>query len=325
MYNERQKNAFLDQYTTSESTRRTSVSAFNAFAPYEEALGADICTLSAQELQPIIDTTSKVRLHTARNRINVLKHYAKWCLANGIPGACDAIMSVRVGDTKESIDSFRSNSVSSPKQLMQNLNKIFESERLETTDSALKCACWLVYGGVLWRWVADVTTDEVDLENMEVVHNGTPSVIYREALPSVRNCATLKQFLYKNAHYGPDVMCYRDRVDGNQLIRGIRGTMTFQYVADKISKKSLAAKKLDESVRVLSLTQIWLCGVFYRTYELEIEGVEPSFTGVARYLYEVDYLADEGRAPLAPDDERRFLRDKARRLMNDYNRWKETF
>lgn len=325
MYNEGQKLAFIGQYASSESSRKTCVSAFNTFAPFEEELGADICTLSESELQTIIDKRAGVRLHSARNRINVLKHYARWCIENKIPGARETLLKIKVGDSKDATDSLKQSSVASPKQLMRNLNKIFEPESMETVDNTLRCACWLVYGGVFWRWVQDVKPGEVDLENMEVVHNGVPSIIYREALPSVRNCIELRQFRYNNDHYGADVVCYRDRVDCDQLIRGLKTQSTYFYVADKLSKKTTAAKKHDDGVKPLSLTQIWLSGVFYRTYELEIDGVQPSFADVARFLYEVDYLGRKKMAPLGVEEEHKYIRDKARRLMNDYNRWKETF
>ena len=110
MYNEGLKINFIRNYTQSINTANVATTVFTAFEPHEEAWGADLCTKSTEELQPVIDEIVGLRSKSQWMSLTILKEYVKWCITMNVPGACDGMLRI----TAVGLDKVRKQMVTSP-------------------------------------------------------------------------------------------------------------------------------------------------------------------------------------------------------------------
>lgn len=314
MYNEELKTRFVKSYTTSINTARVCESVFNKFEPYECIWGADLCTKSAEDLQPIINTIVGLRARSRFSRLIMLKDYVKWCIGvANVPNACDGMLQI----TTVGLDKIRQQTVASPLHLQKYLDAICAPESKQSTDNIYRCYYWLAYGGVAEEDILRIKCSDVDLSSMVVHYKGTEIPIYREAVAAFKNCVELTQFVYNHPNYTKTV--WKDRVDGDILVRGIRANPSVYSLRVEISRR---AKLHEEETGLrLSYFRIWISGVFYRAYERELIGETPDFSSVAADKMEgKTYKLDSGRNT---------LESKKRKVVKDYNedyqRWKLAF
>lgn len=315
MYNEELKTKFVRGYTNSISTAEVCQTIFNAFEQYEVEWGADLCTRSTEELQPVVDGLVGFRARSKWMRLIILKDYVKWCIGMKVPGACDGMLKIEtVG-----LEKVKHQTVASPLHLQRYLDSICEPESEETTDNIYRCFYWLAYGGVAEEDILSIKCSDVDLNNMVVRYNDTEVPIYREALPSFKNCVKLTQFVYKHPNY--DKLVYKDRADGDTLVRGIRSAPSIKAMRVELSRRSKA--KMDEGKTDLKLSyfRVWISGLFYRMYERERAGMPVDFSAAAAQFMEgKTYKLDRGRN--TPEAKKRQL---TRDYLEDYERWKLAF
>ena len=135
MYNEGLKINFIRNYTQSINTANVATTVFTAFEPHEEAWGADLCTKSTEELQPVIDEIVGLRSKSQWMSLTILKEYVKWCITMNVPGACDGMLRI----TAVGLDKVRKQMVTSPLHLQRYLNEVFDPEGDETIDNLYRC------------------------------------------------------------------------------------------------------------------------------------------------------------------------------------------
>lgn len=315
MYNAELKTKFIREYTNSITTANVCSTIFNAFEKYELMWNADLCTRTAEELQPVIDTIVGLRARSKWMRIIILKDYVKWCIGMKVPHACDGMLKINtVG-----LEKIKHQTVSSPLHLQMYLNSICEPESEETTDNIYRCFYWLAYGGVAEEDILRIKCSDVDLTNMVVHYNKTEVPIYHEAIPAFKNCATLTQFVYKHPNY--DKVVYKDRADGDTLVRGIRSLPSLKAMRVELSRRSKA--KIDEGKTDLRLSyfRVWISGLFYRMYERERAGMPVDFSAsAAQFMEGKVYKLDSGR-----NTQEAKKRQIARDYKEDYERWKLAF
>lgn len=314
MYNEELKTQFVRSYTTSIHTAKVCESVFNIFEPYERGWGADLCTRSAEELQPIIDWLVGLRARSKFGRLIILKDYVKWCIGVAkVPNACDGMLQIKtVG-----LDKMRHQMVASPLHLQKYLDTICSPASDQTTENIYRCYYWLAYGGVEEEDIFKIKCSDVDFENMVVRYNGTEIPIYREALPAFKNCALLTQFAYNHPLYTKTI--WRERVPGDGLIRGIRSSTTLYSIRMELSRRGGAYE--EKAGLRLSYFRAWLSGVFYRTYERELIGEEPDFTAIAAAQMEGKVYQLKSGRNTQEAKKRKVVKD----YMEDYQRWKLAF
>ena len=314
MYNEELKTRFVRQYTTSTNTAKMCEAVFNLFEPHEHTWNADLCTKSAEDLQPIVDSIAGLRARSSLSRIIMLKDYVKWCIGVArVPGACDGMLKINtIG-----LDKIRRQTVASPLHLQKYLSDIFAPESDHSTDNIYRCYYWLAYGGVPEEDILKIKCSDVDLGNMVVHYNDTEIPIYREAIAAFKNCAELEQFVYNHPNYTKTV--WKDRVDGDTLLRGIRANPSVYSIRVETSKRA----KIHEEKTALRLSyfRVWISGIFYRIYERELIGEDPDFSAVAdAKMKGKTYKLDSGRNTREA---------KKRKIINDYKedyqRWKLAF
>ena len=313
MYNEYQKMRFISQYRDSDRGSIGSIceSIFNTFEPYEEMWGADLCTRTKEELQPVIDKMMGLRSRTKYTKLLVLKDYVRWCLVMKVDGAKDDMLHIK----EIGLDVVRTHTVKNPMELQRYLDVICEPESLKTLDNIYRCYYWLAYAGMEEEDILCVKSSDVDFDNM-VVHypkKYTTVPIYKEAVAAMKNCVCLDSFVYIHPNYKKEIL--RHRIDGDMIFRGVRGHITTPSMKAELSRRS---KQNEEYTDLkLSYYRVWLSGVFYRMYIDEINGIEPYFEEiVVSQMREKSYKIDTEKQK---EIKRKQL---VREYKDDYERWK---
>lgn len=126
-------------------------------------------------------------------------------------------------------------------------------------------------------------------------------------------------FLYKHPNYTNEV--WKDRKPGKAIVRGIGDKETTVIsLRSEISKRSAKMQSSKATQLKLSYFRAWISGVFYRAYENEQIGIDPSFYGFVCIEKEgVKYKLDSGK-----NTQEAKLRQRARDYAEDYQRWKLT-
>lgn len=314
MFNDEQKTRFIRSYTSSINTANVATNVFNSFEKHEQEWGADLCTRSADELQPVIDDILGLRSKSRWMTLSILKEYAKWCLMMRVPDACDGMLHIEVSG----IDKVRKQLVASPLHLQMYLDQVFDKESQETIDNIYRCYYWMAYGGISEEDTLFINRSDVDLELMLIRYNNTSVPIYREALPAFRNAMQLSSFVYLHPNYTKTIR--RDRVPGEELMRGIKATTKTMTIRSSLSRRSADAIKAGKTEQQLSFYRVWLSGLFYRIYERERAGVPVDFSEAAVNFMEGKTYVLCGREKIE-HKQNRIERD----YMEDYQRWKLAF
>lgn len=317
MYNEELKTRFIQEYTQSLSRAEACQQAFNAIEPYEEQWGADLCTRSTAELEPIIEQLVGFRVRSRWQRIIIFRQYVKWCIVNHVKDACDGMLHVEnVGLSK-----VRTQMVANPTQLQMYLDVICEPESEQTTDNIYRCFYWMAYSGMGEEAILNAKCSDVDFENMVIHSGGEEFEIYRQAIPAFKNAATLTEFVYKHPNYPPDKKVIRNRAPGNTLIRGIRSTTSALALRVELSRRSKKFLEDGSTDKQLSHYRVWLSGLFYRMHQRELAGIPVDFSGEAsKFMEGKTYKLDTGRN--TPEAKKRAVVND---YVQDYERWKAAF
>lgn len=314
MYNKEQKKRFIKDYTNSVNTINVAENVFISLEKYEEKWGADLCTRSKEELQPVIDSIVGLRSNSKWMSLTILKEYVKWCLAMKVPDACDGMLHIEV----IGLDKVRTQMVASPLHLQMYLDDVFDKESEETIDNLYRCYFWMAYGGIDEDDTIIIREKDVDLSKMEIKYKTTAVPIYREGLSAFKNAITLTSFAHKHPNYSEIVR--RDRIPGDLLMRGVKATMSTYTMRSSVSRLSAKALADEKTELQLSFSRVSLSGLFYRTYERERAGVPANFAGAALHEMKGKNYKLSGREKLKHRQNR-----KEKVLMDDYQRWKLAF
>ncbi len=317
MYNEELKTKFVRGYTQSVSTAKLCATIFNKVGQYEAKWGADVCTKTAEELQPMIDSIVGFRARSKWSTLIILKDYVKWCIGKGVAGACDGMLKINtVG-----LDNVRTQMVSIPKHLQRYLDEIYDPENIQSTDNIYRCFFWLAYSGMKEENILKVRCDEVDLSTLTVRHNGEEFEIYREAIPAFKNCVTLDSFVFNHPLYSAQKTVWKQRAEGDTLVRGIRSVSSLEAMRMVLSRKAKEAIDNGKTNQRLSYYRAYLSGMFYRMYEREKSGLPVDFTeDTLKFMEGREYKFDKGCK-----NEAIKKREIAKDYLEDYQRWKLAF
>ena len=265
MYNGERKMRFLTETRDSVSFGR---SVFNTIEPYEQSEGKDLCELSVDILQPIVNTKFGSRTRTSDSTIAFLRSYVSWCKEQGYPTYND------VYELKTEMDEkMKRMMIASPTHLEAVLNKIFEPVASETVDCLYRCYLWMGFSGIEETEAIEVMVDEIDFDSMTIEHGGKSYEIYREAVPAFKMACNATEFRYINPNYSESKRGgYRNRYPGEHLLRGIRSSQIKLTTIRAIIGKKFKAAGIETSYG-----RIRLSGLFYKTYEMERFGEPANF------------------------------------------------
>ncbi len=312
MYNEEQKLKFISDFTKSVARANVCKTIFNAIEPYEEKWGDDMCTRSGEELQPMMNDLIALRSRTTWYRHLVLREYTKWCIANGVDGARDGIFHVKL----DSLDRYRRQTIANPLHLKRVLDELYLPEEEKTVDNIMRCFLWLAYGGGDDEDIVNTTKYDVHLDEMYVKCGEYEAVIYREAIPSIKNCMELTQFVYPHPLVPKDKTAYIDRIDGIQLLRGKKHCKLLS-IRTNLTKTVKSKRESGETDCEITYFRVWISGVFYRMHERELAGFEVDFRPLAERI--VDNYPE-------PASDKRTRQSQIYEIIREYNsdyiRWK---
>lgn len=272
MFNSELKERFISAFAYTDSVKTSCTVTFEKSSLVEEELGKDICAMNVEEAQRVVDTVGGVRGNNAR--VNIVYAYVRWCLWNKIPGAGDGALQT----SRQSFTKIKQRMVSGPVHLQMCLDNIFEPEGAKTADNTYRCFCWFAFMGLSQNEAVTVTTDEVDFNDMVIRHNLQSYPIYRESLQTLKNCATMTEFVVP--HYGTDVRI-KPRADGKEMLRGTYGAQSIDTLRSILSNKR--KDKFNQGIEVSKFTYntLTLSGAFYRIYEKERAGITPDLAPLA--------------------------------------------
>lgn len=312
MYNAEQKEKFIHIYTTKLSRRESCVLTFNALEEFEVQWGADFCTRTTEEILPVLEKITGLRVRSRWTRVTILKSYVKWCLDVGIEGAKADMLDI--AHTHLGLEKVRTQTIPNPQVLQQYLDTICVPEHLQTTDNLLRCYYWLSYAGIPEDDIMTIRCRDVNIDKRLIRYQGNKiAPIYNEAVPALKNCVELDSFRYIHPNYTKDV--WRPRTDGTSLIRGVRETTTISSIRSDLSHRAKAHQ--DETPFRLSTSRVWMSGVFYRTYQDKQNGIRPDFERlVLEQMEGKTYKLDSGRNTIDAK-KRQLMRD----YENDYEQW----
>lgn len=277
MYNSELKAQFIYNYIGDDyNAQKVCASVFNFTEISEVSWGADICTRSAEELQPIFNYLNGVRASSFRRTI-ILHQYLKWCYINGIPGATREYEKIEM----QEVDRMRERTVNSPSTARRYLDIIFDYEDELTIDNVYRCYYWMAFIGVEKDDAPKIKVGDVDLARRILYYKNNEYVICKEAFPSFYNCVKLKGFVRKGR--GENVIM--DRVPGKQLLRGVRAEFSIESFGVILSKKTNGAVKNGKTDKKMTYDRFWLSGLFCRMYSQEIAGDVVDFSDVARRFH----------------------------------------
>jgi hypothetical protein len=316
MYNAQLKKRFIKEFSDSEHVRESASYLFRSLEKFEEAEGKDLSAMDTDALQRAVDHVSGFRARSVYLPVSILKNYATWCMENGVDGATDNVFRLRM----PGIEKLRHSMLKNPKQLQRYLDDFLDPEDMQTADNNLRAWYWLGYSGLTAEDALTVKSDELDFSSMILKHNGNMYPIYRESVPALRNCVELSQYRYVHPNYGEDKVIFRDRWQGDELIRGLRGVQSIDYLRVEFSKRNKKALSEGKTDLNLSYKRVWMSGVFYRMYEDELAGFPVSFDEVtARRVGDKEFKLDSGR-----NTQQAKLDEISRQYRVDYERWKQT-
>lgn len=317
MYNEELKTKFIRSYTQSVNTASVATNIFNTMSLYEEGWQADLCTKTAEELQPVIDTVMALRSRSQWMAMSILKEYVKWCVRTKVPGACDGMLRI----TTVGVDKVLRQMVSSPIHLQRCLNEVFDKEQEETVDNIYRCYYWMAFSGIKEEDTLSIKASDICFPELRIKQGERDIPIYREALPAFHNAAELPSFLYKHPNYEKPIR--RDRVQGDTLMRGVKAVTKTMTIRSILSKRSAEAIELGKTDVKLSFHRVWMSGLFYRMYEGECTGIPVNFSKTA-----IDATADKIYCINGINKRikvEHLQHRKAQDYMEDYQRWKLAF
>lgn len=303
MYNEGRKLRFIEEANRSKAYAK---SVFHNMSCVEEELGKDLCEISVEELQPVVNARLGVRSRSVEAGLSILRDYEKWCLEQGYP-VCGGIGLLKA----DMASKMRRMMVASPQHLEKILNDAFDPVQDETVDCLYRCYLWMAFSGFSEEEALSVRVSDVDFPSMMIHHGGKSLDIYRESVPAFRIACDATEFSYVHKKY----TMKRPRFQGDLLMRGIRSDSIKLNTA-----KCCVQKKFDAKGIETSYGRIQLSGVFYKAYEAERYGVSVSFDDAIMSRF----------ANSSGKFHSNYTRTKAvnaikRDMFEDYGYWKEAF
>lgn len=332
MYNAELKERFLVETTNTEAARAARRKTFNLFQKIETEEGKDVCTMSAEKIQAVLNNaTTGTRARSSENDIVTIRSYIKWCASKNVEGVCLDGLNI----TSPAVEQMRTRTVKSPLHLKKFLEDVFIEED-GTTFDPIKCFFWMAYGGCREEDVMYLTSNDIDFERRIIKTRTWQGILYKEGIDTVRQCVEAKSFLYINSMYINKGWIVRERVPGNCIFRGVRGASEpdLSVFRSNISRKIKAAIAEGKTDLNLSYYRVWLSGAFYRLRELEIAGylTDKNFEGLANMFLRIKAQGEyhdrhlnykEDDPSITVQDRNTFLR-RVNDYKKDYENWKLT-
>ena len=273
--------------------------------------------MDAESMQSIFDEVAGIKESSADTVLSILKSYSRWCRVNNYPGANDSMERIET----PGVAKMRKCMVFSPLELAIYHNQLYQTTPEDKRpDNIGRGYDWLAFIGVKEEDVLSISNNDIHLDTLELSYKQTRLDIPKEARVVFKNLTQLDYFTYVHPYY---VSEFRPRIQSDQFLRGFRDNRQLKQLRDQISRDRHRARMSGKIQKQLSFQRIYLSGLFYRAYEFERAGLDPSL-----------HFQEEAIAHLAdlrcdtPEEKKYYHVRKLqclRILNNDYTRWKLAF
>lgn len=239
---------------------------------YEAKWGSPIYLQELPTIQKLIDDEI-AEINMSAYKFYALRQFLRFCEERML----GAVPAVYKNIQLKSILPVREKMLRDPLHGRIFLNAVFPEKGIKATESTIiyQAYFWLVYMGVLDTDICDLTTDDVDLDNMKVYVNGIGYDINNEAVRAIKACATEDQFEYIHPKYRTVIKRFPEETEKKQLLHGVKGAAqidTLKQAFRRINTKSINASSV---IQGLSYQDIRDSGLFFKAYMHEITSNEP--------------------------------------------------
>lgn len=317
MYNESQKLKFINSLIKDGGYRNAITSHFAKIEKYErDVWKQDVATVTPEMLNSAVSEvlSNHIRNTTSAFMISAYKKYVTWCIQSGLPANPDLLnMKGNVGTSGVGLINKMVSSPSHLKEVLDN-KQLFTPTSEKTVDIVLKGALWLAFSGVELQEAVNLTSENVLFKLCIIYTKHGLHPIYPEATKELLVLCKDEKFNYHHPLYS----IYRDRHKGEEILRG------FNKLSAHYIQQQLASKFCDDQPYEFTYNSIYLSGEFYRMYQKESCGMPINFIDLINKDIIKRLMLPDGLQKKSVSI-RRFINNKHRDYLRDYNRWKETF
>lgn len=262
LYDPERKAWFIYEYGATDEKQYGLYRFFVRVSEHEKKLGKDVCCMSESEIAEALSQSLYTRASTKESQVSTLRAYFRWCEQHHFQISNANLKSL----ASVSVDAIRQRYIARPSALQEYLDKLLPDTERTQSDRLYRGYLWLAFSGVPQELSDRITSDDVDMENMRIVHDGKRYPIYPEAAQVLRFLSESETILFDNGNYKKD----RKRVDGRLLLRGIRGDADYKALGHELSRRTLAKYKDGTIDMRLTYNGTRMSGRFYRERVLEI-------------------------------------------------------
>lgn len=311
IYNEELKDRFIRSYTANLERATIAKGVFMVTAEKEMVWDRDVCTASAEMLEELVPKLKLRRAYRQSEACTILRAYIKWCYVQGIEGA--TLEGLGVFD--KLLESLKKEFVSSPYELQNWMDAVFDPEENNTVDLIMRGFYWLIYAGMRPGDAIKVRPEDIDLSAMRVTYEDQSLVLYPESFYALDKIVNLSEFNYFHPLYGKRV---RPRLPEGTIFRGFKNEFTESNIRQQAFKLIREAVALNKTEKRLVPHTVWLSGLYFRTYLNEKRGIAPDFTEAIGRMSRKETYTDK----LGPE-----VRIKAfqRQYLEEYLFWKMAY
>jgi hypothetical protein len=310
LYNEDRKSAFIEQHSKNEQTQRFVKYVFASTLEYEKKYNLDVCQLPHEVILEIASNSFGFKHRSIQIALGVLLEYEGWCKSKGYEVVENIDEAVEISSTSPRMQTLM---VASPYHLQTLLNKVFDPEDFDTVDILYRTYFWFAFAGIDELDAVELRVSDIDLVKMLILGKYE---IYREGLQTLHKACFLKKF--NPANYSTRKKTPKDRLVSEYVFRSTRSEKyTRDGIRTLIRREMMAANKYGYSF-FTTYDKIKLSGIFYREFERERIGIEPTLSEIIEDKRQKGYKLFAVRPNSA---------ENKIRLENiyDYNNWKKAF
>lgn len=182
------------------------------------------------------------------------------------------------------LEEIRITMVSSPYFFNNYLDSVFLPTENNSIENLYRCAMWLLFIGLELDEIVDLEISNIDLYNRRIVYKDKCYVIPDYSFDSIESCISAISFYYPNKNYANCNGVWKNRFNGNKLIRGETEELKAKTVKDMLGRYIKEANVSGKTKKRMTLGMVSLSGSYYRLRVKEIDcGTPPDFEALSRY------------------------------------------
>lgn len=313
LYDPYRKIWFMEEYASTKNSMDVLYSFFNIIGRYEKEIDKDLSLMTTEELKTAFSRLGATKITTRMNHLNFVRAYRRWCEQNRFPITDVDLKRLSIIET----DIIRKRYVKSPGALQQYLDIVVPDLESKQSDRLFRGVMWLAYSGILMEKADKVRCSDVDIDNRRIRFEGENYPLYEESIPVMRFLATSDTILYDHGNYKIE----RKRVEGDTLLRGIRGTPDAKWFMSEFNRRAAKKVKDGETNIRLNYYTVLNSGRFYREWHLESSLNRTNF----RRYAEIDMSSDPERVNKGEALYKRSVINKTEGLSREYVSWRLAF